>query len=313
MAILLSIQDMVSRRSRSAFSLIELLVTISIIALLIGIILPALSSARQAAQATQCMSQMRQVETGYTIYAFDNNGIGVPGRMPKINPTSSPLNLYAVGNGLQYRPRWYITLGASAGFYAYDQPSVDPADDNTKLVNNKVFICPTVSNWTNNRNHPYGYNYQFLGNTRTTASTGAFINFPVKAELLDMSNTVLAADNLGTAAGKTEAARTEYRVDGASDVYAIGNHAWTLDPPRLTADSDYCDDNNRAPENRSAPDERHLGAANVSFLDGHVQTLNRADLGYNTNNDGSVAPNGGTTHNEMFSGTGRDDAPPSIN
>lgn len=290
------------------FTLIEFLVTISIIAVLIGILIPALSSARRTARTAGCMSNMRQVAMGYFIYANDNGGIGVPGRMP-----GGANNLYPVGNGLQYRPRWYITLGASAGFHAYHQPSQNPADDNTKLVDGDVFICPEVSDWRNNRNYPYGYNHQFLGNSRNRTGGGGAIRFPVRADRFLSDRTVLAADSLGTAAGKPRAMRTPYNLSGSGNrTTDMGNHAWSLDPPRLTATSDYCDDNNRTPGNRSAPHARHSGAANFSFLDGLVSSLPPADTGYVKNADGSFADSGGSAHNRFFSGTGQDDDPPSI-
>lgn len=56
---------------RSGFTLIELLVVISIIALLISILLPALSKAREAAEAAQCMSQLRSIGQAVYIYAGD--------------------------------------------------------------------------------------------------------------------------------------------------------------------------------------------------------------------------------------------------
>lgn len=56
-----------------AFTLIELLVVISIIALLIAILLPALSAARERAQFVQCAVNLRSIGTANLLYAQDNN------------------------------------------------------------------------------------------------------------------------------------------------------------------------------------------------------------------------------------------------
>src|ERR1700683_2698299 len=63
----------VSRRKRG-FTLVELLVVIGIIALLISILLPALSKAMRAANVIACASNMRQLGQYMFMYANDNKG-----------------------------------------------------------------------------------------------------------------------------------------------------------------------------------------------------------------------------------------------
>jgi len=300
--------------ARWGFTLIELLVVAAITSLLMAILLPSLQMARRSARTVTCASNLRQLGIGWTMYADQNDGSVVPGRPGKF--ADATRNIYSVGNGLQYRPRWFVTMGAETGFFAYDQPSTDPADDNRKLIDgNKVFLDPEQPDRINNRNYAYGYNFQFLGNTRFKGNQEArgFIHFPVKVDPLHGAMTVLAADGLGTAAGKPTNVRTDYRVDGSGDVFAIGNHAWSLDPPRLTATADYCDDANRAPEHRSAPEMRHNGKANVLWCDGHVATATYQSLDYVENGDGSIAASDERSTNRFFSGSGRDDDPPAIN
>ncbi|NNM86655.1 MAG: prepilin-type N-terminal cleavage/methylation domain-containing protein [Phycisphaerales bacterium] len=67
-----------ARLKLSGFTLVELLVVISIIALLISLLLPALSQAEMLARMTTCASNMRQLVLGENEYSVEWNGAGTP-------------------------------------------------------------------------------------------------------------------------------------------------------------------------------------------------------------------------------------------
>jgi prepilin-type processing-associated H-X9-DG protein/prepilin-type N-terminal cleavage/methylation domain-containing protein len=293
-------------KTREAFTLVELLVGIGIIAILIGFLLPVLGRARQQGATAVCANNLRQFGAAWQMYASSNRGISCPARLPRYDGAAS---IYDIGEGPEYRPRWYELLAAQYKRYATRNPNKQ--EDDSWTISDPFFLCPTRLEWNNSRNYTYGYNYQFLGNARYKPD-GTWINWPVMASRIKASQTVMATDAMGTAAGKPRDSRTAYYNDGTKDIFAWGNKGWALDPPRLTASADYADPQQRAPANRSGPDPRHQSKVNAVFCDGHVELAAPQDLGYVVNSDGSMAAIDPRAHNRLFSGSGRDDDPPSV-
>ena len=88
----------VSKGKRTAFTLVELLVVIGIIAVLISVLLPTLGEARKQAAKTKCAAALGQIGYAFQMYAIDNQGWYPPSQL---EPSSTSGIVYNV-NGTDY-------------------------------------------------------------------------------------------------------------------------------------------------------------------------------------------------------------------
>jgi len=129
------------RRPGAGFTLVELLVVIGIIAVLISVLLPALSAARRQANKVKCQSQLREIGNALALYSSENKGYWpvLQHQASTTFPPNNPSLRTAAGTRNDY---WYMFLLKYFTKRAYNNNTGKRLAD---YQNTPLWGCPSVT------------------------------------------------------------------------------------------------------------------------------------------------------------------------
>lgn len=268
-------------RTRGAFTLLELLVVIALVALLLGVLAPALARARDAARGVRCLSNLRQMLTAWTMYANDYADRAMP---------LAYWRTQEVGSGPQVF--WWGTHGTSTTPPDFGRGFLAPYLD-TALADGSVFECASQP-WGSYRpqgpsrsiTSTYGYNGYYLSPLHTPGWGGTIGTRPWRrvGEVLQPSTLLVFADALLPALGAGQQVRNTALLD--PPMLWTGTE-WTVNASSTTAFRH----GRRVPGGATSAGQT-LGLANAAHADGSARAY-RAEGSWLTHPSQGIGSVGG--------------------
>jgi len=234
------------RKERLGFTLIELLVVIAIIAILAALLLPALSSAKASAHRVKCMSNLRQLGLGLSMYTDDFSHYP----LYRADVAAPPSSLWWYEALEPYtKAKWWQPLYLCPAFQG--QEYSDPK--------NRAYI--STADWRNPMLNSYGYNVWGVG-------------FNLDPYGLGLGGRTMAAPPPSLPTSRVVAPSD---LIAMGDSYASGYESGSIS---LSGDQPWIGSNLPGggvvvPEKRweRAAEQRHRGKLNTVFCDGHVESI----------------------------------------
>ncbi|MBO4620738.1 MAG: prepilin-type N-terminal cleavage/methylation domain-containing protein [Victivallales bacterium] len=242
---------------KNAFTLIELLTVIAIIAILAGMLMPAVSKARSKAQSVACVNNLKQVGLAANMYVNDNK---------EFFPLAA-LNMMDESNHLK-------AVGWAGAIHSYLGIELEPE---TSMLAKSVLICP-MSDVVDS----------FGSSTKTTAASAYISNPLLTRPKGDSATDVFATEGIKLPAAGMKLSRIEFSAscyfvsDGSPTSSSFGVPLWNAavytkaggaNLGKVAADKTVIENSSTAnPETAFL----HDGNTNLVLSDGHTESIGKS-------------------------------------